>query len=117
MEEMIEKYGSEDLAKIFDLIMEHLERVDKVRVYDRISTPIGNYMIETEPVIFTSNDYVTKISVSTKTNKLFGPIPVAIVHSEEESLKEHYDWRTLILECSPTVIKNYLSDEIITIEP
>lgn len=104
----------EAIDSFFDLI-DKIYNVDVIM--DSISTPIGQYIIETseDPV---HGGFSTILTVeSSKNSRVFGPVCVSEYKTLEEAESEHRNWRSTIIETPPIIFRDIRKGSIIIINP
>lgn len=99
--------GFSEMLKEFD---KALDKCMEQGFSDSVSTPIGQFYIETAPFPdFMSNiephKWVTVVGVE-KNNKAYGPSGVEFYDDRESAMKGHDEWRHLIIDTPPCVLKD-----------
>lgn len=97
--------------------MKAINAAAKRVISDRLSTPIGHYNIQTGPNPFSDGEWVTVLAVETDSGKTFGPVGAQEYPSEQEAKTGHYEWRKLICECPPMILKDAKTGEVTLVTP
>ncbi len=84
---------------------------------DSISTPIGQFFVETAPfpdfmkVVFGGHNWGTVVGVD-KDDKTYGPVGVEFYDDEESAMQGHNEWRRLIMDTPPCILKDGVTGKV-----
>ena len=114
----------ENFLKILEQMLEYMKELDelvKEVISDRISTPIGQYNIQTGPSpsrtveAGISPPWVTVVAVETKDGHTYGPVGVEGYQDKSEAIYGHDQWRHLVMDAAPMMLKDIVTGEVVAI--
>lgn len=111
-DEMFQDNGNfEDFMKSMKEAIEKIEEASRSTIYDSISTSLGNYVIITGPNP-AGGGHLTLITVERNDKKIAGPVEVQNYETREESKQGHIEWRKMIIDNPPIILKDIDNGEI-----
>lgn len=111
-------FHADSIEEMLNSLHSLLEKIHDTPVIasDSVSTPIGQYFIETaEDCLF--GGFCTVIAVEKKNGEKFGPVCVSGYKTLEEAEKEHRAWRNSVIEFPPAILRDIREGDIIIINP
>lgn len=110
--------GELSIDKMLSGVASALERMAKAMeeaTEDSLSSPIGNYYIHTSPDPI-SGGYGTWLGLERKSDKKrVGPYKIQSYATKAESEEGHNEWRKMIIETPPLIIKDIEHEKVINL--
>lgn len=104
----------EDFMKSMKEAVEKIEAASHSTIHDSISTDLGNYVIITGPDPI-SGGHLTIIAVERNDEKIADSVEVQNYETREESKQGHIEWRKMIIDNPPMILKDINNGKIIKI--